>query len=195
MRSRAWLGLICLFLLTGISRAGPAPQVDFVPAGTILNVRTTQPIIADYSHVGMTVRAIVDDPVADAEGRIVIPRGSLAMLEVIGARQSSNLKGRDRITLRVLSLDVRNRTYPVASSYVELKGPSEGKRAGKKIGVGAGIGAAIGGILGGGAGAAIGATAGGATGAFVAGSGKTHLNVPAESVLQFQLDAPVQIER
>jgi len=195
MRSRAWLGLVCLLLLTGISRAGPLSQVEVVPAGTILSVRTTQPIVADYSQVGMIIRAIVDDPVADAEGMIVIPRGSLATLEVIGARQSSNLKGRDRITLRVLSLDVGNQTYPVASSYVELKGPSEGKRAGKKIGVGAGIGAVVGGILGGGVGAAIGAGAGGATGAFVAGSGKTHLAVPAESVLQFRLDAPVQIRR
>src|SRR5262245_58013131 len=152
MKSRAWLGLICLFLLTGISRAGPVLQVEVVPAGTILSVRTTQPIVADYTQVGMTMRAIVDDPIADAEGMIVIPRGSLATLEVIGARQSSNLKGRDRITLRVLSLDVGNRTYPVASSYVELKGPSERKRAGKTIGVGPGTGAAAGGMRAAGAG-------------------------------------------
>jgi hypothetical protein len=131
----------------------------------------------------------------DVRGHVVVPRGSLATLEAVDVQQSSNLKGRDRITLRVVSLHVRDRGYFVTSSDVELKGPSEGKRAARKIGAGAGVGAAIGGLLGGGTGAVGGAIAGGTTGAVVAGSGKTYLSVPAETRLQFRLEAPVRIQQ
>ena len=58
-----------------------------------------------------------------------------------------------------------------------------------------GIGAAVGGLLGGGTGAAIGATAGAGTGVAVAGSGKTRLRVPAETVLRFQLNGSARIGR
>jgi hypothetical protein len=195
MKSRAWFIVIGFILLTVGSRTAQMSRVDILPTGTFLNVRTTQPIAANSTHVGMRYSAIVDDPLADANGYIVVPRGASATLEVVGVQESSNLKGRDRIALKVLSLHVGSRSYSVATSRVELKGPSEGKKAGRKILGGAGIGAAVGGLLGGGTGAAIGATAGGTTGAIVAGSGKAHLNVPAETRLQFQLHAPVRIQR
>jgi hypothetical protein len=166
---------------------------SIVPAGTILNVRTTQPIAADASQTGMTVTAVVDDPVA-VDGQVVIPRGAIAMLEVVDVERSSNMKGRDRITLKMHSIQTEFGTYPVATSHVELKGSSEGKKAAKKVIGGAGIGAAIGGIFGGGTGAAIGATTGGGAGAVIAGSGKTHLVVPAETLLQFRLYTATRVE-
>jgi hypothetical protein len=166
---------------------------SIVPAGTILNVRTTQPIAADASQTGMTITAVVDDPVA-VDGQVVIPRGAIAMLEVVDVERSSNMKGRDRITLKVHSIQTEFGTYPVATSHVELKGSSEGKKAAKKVIGGAGIGAAIGGIFGGGTGAAIGATTGGGAGAVIAGSGKTHLVVPAETLLQFRLSTATRVE-
>jgi hypothetical protein len=191
MKSRAWLVMMGLLLLVGVRTAG----AQVLPVGTVLNVRTTQPIVVYSSHVGTRFTAIVEDPVMDVRGYVVVPRGSLATLEAVNVQQSSNLKGRDRITLRVLSLHVGDRSYPITSSYVELKGHSEGKRAARKIGAGAGVGAVVGGVLGGGTGAAIGATAGATTGAAVAGSGKTHLSVPAETRLQFRLEGPVRIHQ
>ena len=192
MKSRAWSLMMCLVLLAGFPTVS-ASAAEVLPAGTVLNVRTSQPIVVYSSHVGMKFRAIVEDPLMDVRGHVVVPRGSLATLEAVDVRQSSNLKGRDRITLRVISLHVGDRGYPITSSYVELKGHSEGKRAARKIGAGAGVGAVVGGIFWGGTGAAIGATAGGTTGAAVAGSGKTHLSVPAETLLQFRLEGPVRI--
>jgi hypothetical protein len=192
MKSHAWSVMMGVLLLAGFPTAG-ASAAEVLPAGTVLNVRTSQPIVVYSSHVGMKFRAVVDDPLMDVRGHVVVPRGSLATLEAVDVRQSSNLKGRDRITLRVTSLHVGNRGYPITSSHVELKGHSEGKRAARKIGAGAGVGAVVGGIIGGGTGAAIGATAGGTTGAAVAGSGKTHLSVPAETLLQFRLEGPVRI--
>lgn len=193
MRPRAWFVLFGLLLPTIGARATYAFGAQFVPSGTILNVRTTQPIYADYAQPGMTFSGIVDYPV-DVGGQIVIPRGAVATLEVVNVERSSNLKGRDRIGLNVRSLRIGGRIYPVSTSYVELRGPSEGKRAARKMAGGAGIGAAIGGLLGGGTGAAIGATAGATSGLAVAGSGKTRLSVPAETVLQFRLNGVTGLE-
>ena len=184
------LGTLVLAICSSIAHGAGA---SIVPAGTVLNVRTTQPIAADSSQAGMTLTAVVDDPVA-VDGQIVIPRGAIAMLDVVNVERSSNMKGRDRITFKVHSIQTHSGTYPVATSQVELKGHSEGKKAARKVIGGAGIGAAVGGIFGGGTGAAIGAATGGGTGAVISGSGKTHLVVPAETRLQFRLQASARVE-
>jgi hypothetical protein len=194
MRPRAWVAVLGLLLAAVSTKTLYAVGDEIVPAGTILNVRTTEPLYADYTHPGMRLTGIVDDPV-EVGGRVVVPRGAHATLEVVGVERSSNLKGRDRITLKMHSLHIHGSSYPVASSYVELKGPSEGKRATRKIVGGAGIGAAVGGLIGGGSGAAVGAVAGGGTGAAVAGSGKTHLSIPAETRIQFRLTGTTRIVR
>ena len=191
MRSRLARLAIGVLMLMASTRHSAFAAV--VPDGTAMNIRTTHPITADASHVGMKVDGVVDDPVTDASGGVIIPRGAPATLEIIAVHRSSNLKGRDRMTLKVLSVAVSGRSYTVATSTVEVKGPSEGKRAAWKIGGGAGIGAAVGGLLGGGTGALVGATAGGTTGAIVAGSGKTHLIVPAETRLHFRFAGPARI--
>jgi hypothetical protein len=171
------------------ARAG----AELIPAGTVLNIRTTHDVYADSSSPGMRVNGVVDDPIY-VGGRIVVPRGSPAMLEVTHVTRSSNMEGRDRITFKVLWIEAARRTYAVSTNRVEMKGPSEGKKAARKIIGGAGIGALAGGIFGGGTGAAIGAAAGGTTGAVITGSGKTHLRIPAETRMQFQLNSSVRVQ-
>jgi len=183
------LSTLLLVICSSVVHAADA----IVAAGTVLNVRTTQPIAAESAQPGMRVDGVVDDPVA-VDGQIVIPRGAIATLEVVDVERSSNMKGRDRITFKVHSITTRSGTYPVATSQAELKGSSEGKKAAKKVLGGAGIGAAVGGILGGGTGAAIGGVTGGGTGAVIAGSGKSHLVVPAETLLQFRLSTSMRVE-
>ena len=187
MRSYAWLTLLSLLLPSVGARALFSSPQDVVPAGAILNVRTTQPIYADYVRPGARFTGIVDDPIM-VDGR-TIPRGARATLEVIGVERSSTLKGRDRINFTVRSIHVGNSSYAVSSDYVQVKGPSEGKKAAGKGIIGGGIGAAVGGLLGGGTGAALGATAGAGTGVAIAGSGKEHLVVPAETRLQFHVSS------
>jgi hypothetical protein len=194
MRPQAWFVLFGLLLPAIGSQPVSAAPGEIVPAGAVLNVRTTQPIYADNTRPGTRFSGIVDNPV-QVDGRILIPRGTPATLEVVGVSRSSNLKGRDRVSLMVRSIRMGGATYAVSTNSVELKGPSEGKRAVRKGIAGAGIGAAVGGLLGGGTGAAIGATAGAGTGVAVAGSGKTHLRVPAETVLRFQLNGSARIGR
>src|SRR5262245_57181506 len=132
MRPRVWLTVFgCLVLGVGLQSVRTA-RADLIPAGALLNVRTTHEIDADSSSPSMKVSAVVDDPI-DIDGHIVIPRGALAMLEVINVERSSNMEGRNRITLKVLSIEADGRIYTVATNHVQLKGPSEGKKAARKI--------------------------------------------------------------
>jgi hypothetical protein len=170
----------------------PAPKAVTVPAGTMINVRLTQPIDVDASQAGMKFKAIVDDPVMIG-GSIVVPRGASAVLEAVQVQQSGKMKGSDKITLKVNSIGFGGMVYEVATAYVETKGKGEGKKTARKVGGGAGLGAIVGGIAGGGSGAAIGAAVGGVTGAAVSAGGEEHLKLAAETRLQFQLSAAVNI--
>jgi hypothetical protein len=64
------------------------------------------------------------------------------------------------------------------------------------VGGGAGLGALIGGLAGGGKGAAIGALAGAGAGTAGAGlTGNRDVTLPAESVVSFQLQTPLEIRK
>lgn len=178
---------------SGAAPSAPPPKPVTVPGGTMVNVRLTQPIDVDASQAGQTFKAVVDDPVMIG-GAVVIPRGASAVVQAVHVQQSGTMKGSDKITLKLNSIAFGGMAYPVASQYVETKGKGEGKRTARKVGGGAGLGAIVGGIAGGGEGAAIGAAIGGVTGAAVASSGEEHLKLPAETRLQFQLSAAVNVK-
>jgi hypothetical protein len=175
------------------SPAAP-PKPVTVPAGTMLNVRLTQAIDVDASTAGQTFKAIVDDPVMIG-GSVVIPRGASAVLQAVQVQQSGKMKGSDKISLKLNSIGFGGMMHEVATTYVETKGKGEGKKTARKVGGGAGLGAIVGGIAGGGSGAAIGAAVGGVTGGAIAAGGEEHLQLAAETRLQFQLTAAVNIPR
>ena len=172
--------------------AASAPKPVTVPAGTGLNVRLTQAIDVDASKAGQTFKGVVDDPVMIG-GSIVIPRGASAVLQAVNVQQSGKMKGSDKISLKVNAIGFGGMVYEVTTAYVETKGKGEGKRTARKVGGGAGLGAIVGGIAGGGEGAAIGAAVGAVTGTAIASGGEEHLKLPAETRLQFQLTAAVNI--
>jgi hypothetical protein len=172
----------------------PPPKMVTVPAGTAVNVRLTQDIDVDVSFAGRTFKSLVDDPVM-VGGSIVIPRGASALLQAVKVEQSGKMKGSDKISLKLHSIQFGGFVYEVTTGYVESKGKGEGKKTARKIGGGAGLGAIVGGIAGGGEGAAIGAAIGGVTGAAVASGGEEHLKVPAETRLQFVLNAAVKVRQ
>jgi hypothetical protein len=157
----------------------PPPPVKTVtlPAGTPINVRLTQAIDVDASQTGQAFKAIVDDPVT-IDGSIVVPRGAAATLQAVKVEQSGKMKGSDKISLKMHSINFGGMVYEVTTKYVETSGKGEGKKTARKVGGGAGLGAIVGGIAGGGSGAAIGAAVGGATGAAVAAGGEEHLKLP-----------------
>jgi hypothetical protein len=194
MVSRWRVVLVGLAMTIGSGSAyAVRPQV--VPAGSMLNVRMNHPIVAATSWVGMRVPATIDNPLFDRGGRLVVPRGSQATLEVVGIQRASNTRGRDRIMLKVDSVHVGRRSYAVATNHIEVQGRSEGRRTARRVVGGTVGGAAVGGMVGGGAGAAAGAVTGGTTGAIVSGAGRRHTAVGPETRLQFRLAAPVRIGR
>jgi hypothetical protein len=171
--------------------AAPKPAV-VVPEGTKINVRLTQPIDVDISYAGQTFKSLVDDPVT-INGVIVIPRGAAATLQAVAVKQSGAMKGSDKISLKLHSINFGGTVYDVSSGYVESSGKGEGKKTARKIGGGAGLGSIVGGIAGGGKGAAIGAAVGGVTGAAIAAGGEEHLKIDAETRLTFPLAASLSI--
>lgn len=189
------------FLLVGVgmtatieaSQAPRAPTWITLPAGTVVNVRLTQDIDVDVAQAGMTFRARVDDPVS-LDGRIVIPREAIAVVQAIKVAQSGAFKGSDQISLKLHTISVGGRAYPVATEYAVAEGKGEGRRTARKVGGGAGLGAIVGGIAGGGEGALVGTLVGGIAGTAVAASGEEHLRLPSETRLQFKLASSVRIE-
>ena len=170
-----------------------APAPVTVPAGTVLNVSLTQAIDVDAAKAGIIVKSLLDDPYMK-NGVVVIPRGSVVMLQVTKVEQAGKMKGSDKIALKANSIAFGGRKYEIVTTAVESKGSGEGKKTGRKVAGGAGLGAIVGGIAGGGSGAAIGAAVGGGAGAIGASQGTEHLTLPAETRLQFTLDAAVTVQ-
>src|SRR6266850_2100549 len=165
-----------------------APAPITLPANTVLSVRLTQTIEVDAAQAGMKFKSLLDDPVMIG-GKVIVPRGAAVELQAAKVEQAGKMKGADMITLKANALSFGGRSYDIVTSYVEQKGKGEGKKTARKVGGGAGLGAIVGGIAGGGTGAAIGAAAGAATGAIMASQGTEHLSLPAETRLQFTLNA------
>jgi hypothetical protein len=169
----------------------PAPIT--LPAGTVLNVLLSEAIEVDAAKTGMTFKALLDDPVMIG-GKVVLPRGAPVVLQAAKVEQAGKMKGSDNIVLKANAFTLGGRKYDIVTTQVESKSGGEGKKTTRKVAGGAGLGAGIGGIAGGGTGAAIGAVAGGATGAVVASQGTASLKIPAETRLQFTLNAAVTVQ-
>ena len=124
IRPRVWLTILGFLLLALGLPSSRALGDHRIPAGAALNVRTLQTLDPDSAWPGMRVEAVVDDPI-DMGGRILLPRGAPARLEVVYVTPSSNMEGPNRIILRVLSIEGGDRIYPVATNEVLFQGPSE----------------------------------------------------------------------
>ena len=170
----------------------PSRPAVVIPLGTTFRIRTIDPIDVDKTNAGVMFRASLDDPIM-MDGNTVVPRGADVALVAAKVEQGGKMKGSDLISLKVNTISVGGKAYPVVTSLVEQKTAGEGKKTTRKVIGGAGLGAAIGAIAGGGTGAAIGALAGGAAGTVMSASGEPHLKIPSETRLEFQLAADVKV--
>jgi hypothetical protein len=168
-----------------------------LPIGSRVPVRTEETIDSGTAAEGQTYAAEIADDVPDANGDTVVPRGANAQVIIRSATKGNRFHGTSDLVLDLQSISVGGKEYLVSTTDLQQKGRDgfgANKRTAAFTGGGAALGAIIGAIAGGGKGAAIGAGAGAGAGAIgqVATKGGA-IKVPAETMLTFQLDKPVQI--
>jgi hypothetical protein len=161
--------------------------------GTPIVVRTTTAIDTDRNRVGDVFDAILDEPL-EKNGRVIASRGTKVKGRISYAQESGKLSGRSQLMLELTELIVNGKTYYLRTADHVEEGSSRGERTAATVGGTAAIGAIIGAIAGGGKGAAIGAASGAGvgTGVQVLTRGEV-LKIPAETILEFQLQAPMTI--
>ncbi len=175
----------------------PVVVVRTIPVGTTISVRNNETIDSTTAQVGQTFSGVVVSSVHDAEGRVVIPSGASATLTVRSATDQGKAQGQSDLAVDVSSVRIKGHQYRLDTSDVAEKGKQgvgTNKRTAKFTGGGAALGTIIGAIAGGGKGAAIGAAAGAGAGLATqtATRGKA-IKIPAETVMNFQLQAPVTV--
>lgn len=168
--------------------------IDPIPAGTSIQVRTTERIDAS-SIDGRVYRGTIENDVRDEQGRLAIPAGATAELVV---RRASD----DELVLDLDSVMVNGRRYAidatrnrVGTSGENLGGIGANRETARNVGGGALLGAIIGGVIGGGDAALAGAAAGAAVGAGaqILTRGK-RVNVPAEALLTYRLQSDINLD-
>jgi BON domain-containing protein len=171
----------------------PKPQPVVIPAGTVLDVKLTQPLSSKTAQAGDPFTATLADPIV-AHGKTVIPAGANVTGKVVDAKSKGKFKGEARLELAATSISVHGKTYPIQASMQGLTEKGKGKRTAATTGGGAAGGALIGGLAGGGKGAGIGALLGAGVGlAGGAFTGNKQIELPAESQLAFKLTAPLTL--
>jgi hypothetical protein len=171
------------------------PEMLTLPAGTVINVRTSQWLSSDRNHIGDAFSATLDQPLI-ANGWVVARRGQAVTGRVALALKAGHGQSNSQLGLELKDVNlVDGQQIHVSTQETQNAGggPSQGKRVGA-VAAATGLGAAIGAVAGGGTGAAIGmgvgATAG--IGAVSATRGKPTV-IPPETLVTFTLEAPLQI--
>ena len=179
----------------------PPPPRNSIPngpltlaQGTALQLRTIDAVDSKRAMEGTPLAFTVIRDVT-VNGWLAIPRGAIVHGIITESRRAGQLKGAAELALRLTSLELGGRSYPLDSDEFRVKGPSKTAHTAGNIIGGSVIGAIIGGAAGGGAGAAIGAVAGGTVGtAASAASRGPGAWIPAEALVIFHLNTPLTVE-
>jgi hypothetical protein len=178
----------------------PAPRYSIpngpitLAQGTVLQVRTNNAIDNKRAQEGTPVDFTVIRDVT-VNGWLAIPRGATMHGVVTASKNAGQLRGSAELALRLTSLDLGGKNYPLDSDEFRVQSPGKGAHTAGNIIGGALIGAIIGGAAGGGGGAAIGAAAGGTVGtAASAAMPGPHAWIPAEALVTFHVNTPLTVD-
>ncbi|PYY10657.1 MAG: hypothetical protein DMG61_21175 [Acidobacteria bacterium] len=182
---------------TNNHRHGNSSIYRTIPAGTEVDVRTTEPIDSKTASVGQKFSANLYADVLDSSGVVIIPNGSDAELVIESSAPGSTTHASE-LVLDMDSLTVSGTRYLVATNDVTRNGNQglgANRRTAEMVGGGAALGTLIGVLVGHGKGAVIGAGVGAAAGAGgqVLTKGK-NVQVPAETVLNFKLERDLRLQ-
>ncbi|MDA2938757.1 hypothetical protein MYX75_10910 [Acidobacteria bacterium AH-259-A15] len=163
-----------------------------VPKDTDVVVRMIDSINSDVNKPGETFRATVEKAVT-AGGRVLVPEGADAAVQLVHVKQSGKLRGREEIALQLRSITFKDKTYSVTSRFAAKASEGKGKQTAKVVGGTAAIGALIGALAKGKKGAAIGAATGAGAGAAIQAVRGKRVRVPSEALLSFTLEEPLTL--
>ena len=159
-----------------------------IPAGSELAIRINQNISVKHTPAGARFDGEVESAWTDANGRIILPRGTPVEGVVDVSHRRGHFKGASLLELRLTSLTLNGTPYPLETHDMAARKKGKGKRSTAFIAGGSGLGMLIGGIASGGTGLLIGGLAGGGAGTAAAGlTGNRDLDIPAESIVHFRL--------
>jgi hypothetical protein len=172
--------------------AGGAPVIRpadvNIPAGSELAIRINQSINVKHTQPGSRFDGEVVDAWTDANGRVILPKGTPVEGVVDASHRRGHFKGSSILQLRLTSLTLNGTQYPIETRDLTRTKKGKGKRSAAFIGGGTGLGMLIGGVASGGTGLLIGGLAGGGAGTAAAGlTGNRDLDIPAESIVRFRL--------
>ncbi len=188
--NKKWFAMFAMVLLCA---AASVQAQGTLPIGTNIPVTVDETVSSKDAAVGQKVLGSVSQNVT-INGKVVIPKGSRANLVVASAQSAGKFKGQPKLWLKLASVDVRGRLYTATTSWAGQTGASRGKRTAIGAGGGAATGAIIGAIAGGGKGAAIGAAVGAGAGTGAAAlTGKTEVELKAETPLSFKLKTALTV--
>lgn len=155
-----------------------------IPEGTRLMIKLDKPINTSKDKAGSVVTAVLDiDLVVD--GKVIAPQGSKVYGKVLESRGGKILGGQ-KLVVQFTDLMINNQLTRIMTEPVGVEA-GKGNTV-KKVGAGALIGSAFGGSKGAGTGALI------AGGLSVLGSGRNHIQIPAGTIAEIPLQAPVTIK-
>ncbi len=172
----------------------PPPVPRILPAGTSFSTRISSEISSKASNAGDNFSGSLASSVR-LKGDVVIPAGSIVSGVVVGAHSAGKFKGAATLSLKLVSVNVHGRSYPIQTATISQETKGKGKRTGAMVGGGAAGGALIGGLAGGGKGALIGGAVGagaGTAGAAFTGNNR-DIDYPAETVLPFRLSSSLNL--
>jgi hypothetical protein len=177
------------------AQAAPVPAEVTIPAGTSLAVRVDQRISVKTSRAGDTFTGEIVEPITASNGNLLVPKLSRVKGVVAAAHKRGHFKGASLLELRLTSMTIDGKEYPVSTSDLRQTKKGKGKRSAAFIGGGSGLGMLIGGLASGGTGLLIGGLAGGGAGTAAAGlTGNRDIDIPAESVVHFKLASDLVVQ-
>ena len=166
-----------------------------IPAGTTLAIRINQHISVKNSQAGDPFDGEIVEPVTDANGRMIVPKGTPVGGVVAASHKRGHFKGASILQLRLTSMTLNGQRYPLETSSLTRSKKGKGKRTAAFIGGGSGLGMLIGGIATGGTGLLIGGLAGAGAGTAAAGlTGNRDIDIPSESIIHFKLAEGLSVQ-
>lgn len=172
----------------------PAARTAVLGVGTALRVRTTTTLSTKTATTGEQFVATLEDPLVEGTW-VIAPKGARVEGFVVESDKGGRVKGVASISIRLNGLTTADgQRLEISTNTMARQATPARKKDAVKVGIASGVGAAIGAIAGGGKGAAVGAAAGaGAGGGAVLATRGAPAVIAAETVLGFELRAPLSV--